>query len=191
MSSRPDMGEDLRSMVYLEANSLLDVNWWNEIYYMLPKYNGRTGIDWKIPIPTGTNRNEEMSNRFWARVQNPTTHILIDIKFHTTLCFDVMLSRPTGAKVQFPGTWGVGSHLPYWLHTSAISPNIAGQRLGPSRHPVALSDGWLGQPAAAFRLESKPKPAGAHSTCGYGCDGPPFEIKGSILLPHTFENILG
>lgn len=168
MSSRPWYGGDLKyGLSWGQFPS--DVNWWNEIYYMLPKYNGRTGHRLEIPIPTGTNRNEEMSNRFWAS-PNPTTHILIDIKFHTNSALTLCL-RPTGAKV--PVSWHMrcGVPSPVLTRTLVLFPQHWLDRDWSSRH-LGLSDGWpwtsQQQPSGWVQT----KPAGAHSTkCGYGCDG--------------------
>ena len=49
---------------------------------MLPKYNGRTGIDWTFPFQLGQTGKKKGATDS-EQVQNPTTHILIDIKFHT------------------------------------------------------------------------------------------------------------
>ena len=176
-------------MVYLEANSLLDVNWWNEIYYMLPKYNGRTGIDWTFlfqPGQTGKKKGGTDSEQ----IQNPTTHILIDIKFHTNPRFvwRYALQTHLGKGFTFLARWGVGSHLLDWLYTSAVSPTLLGRDWVPqgTRPPCQMAG--VDQPAAAFSLGLNQASWSPQYLWLWLCWAP-FKIKVKVVYCHILLKV--
>lgn len=53
---------------------------------MLPKYNGRTGIECTFPFQLGQTEKEKGATDS-EQVQNPIAHILIDSKFHNNPLF--------------------------------------------------------------------------------------------------------